>query len=117
MRLHAYMHVPFRSASNAISFSPHSFGFQYQLRKASLSEDEAFAFLKGDNCVDSVTYFSFSEALRKVLSQSANIRDKRYITFQWLWTYNIRTVADKVIWFALWTMLPAVARSMESSRC
>ncbi|KAK7275470.1 hypothetical protein RIF29_16587 [Crotalaria pallida] len=39
---------------------------KYQLRKASLSEDDAFAFLKGDNCVDSVTYFSFSEALRKV---------------------------------------------------
>ncbi|KAE9605781.1 putative endonuclease/exonuclease/phosphatase, EF-hand domain pair [Lupinus albus] len=39
---------------------------KYQLRKASLSEDNAFAFLKGDHCVDSVTYFSFSEALRKV---------------------------------------------------
>jgi hypothetical protein len=44
-----------------------SFGFQFQLRKASLSEDDAFTFLKGDNCTDSVTYISFSEALRKVL--------------------------------------------------
>ncbi|XP_061340895.1 uncharacterized calcium-binding protein At1g02270-like isoform X3 [Gastrolobium bilobum] len=39
---------------------------KFQLRKASLSEDDAFAFLKGDNFADSVTYFSFSEALRQV---------------------------------------------------
>uniref|UniRef100_A0A0R0FT06 EF-hand domain-containing protein n=2 Tax=Glycine max TaxID=3847 RepID=A0A0R0FT06_SOYBN len=39
---------------------------KFQLRKASLSEDDAFAFLKGDNYADSVTYFSFSEALRQV---------------------------------------------------
>ncbi|KAK2353418.1 putative calcium-binding protein [Trifolium repens] len=39
---------------------------KFQLRKASLSEDDAFTFLKGDNCTDSVTYISFSEALRKV---------------------------------------------------
>ncbi|MCH90681.1 putative calcium-binding protein, partial [Trifolium medium] len=39
---------------------------KFQLRKVSLSEDDAFTFLKGDNCADSVTYFSFSEALRKV---------------------------------------------------
>lgn len=40
---------------------------KFQLRKASLSEDDAFTFLKGDNYADSsVTYFSFSEALRQV---------------------------------------------------
>ncbi|XP_057454958.1 uncharacterized calcium-binding protein At1g02270-like [Lotus japonicus] len=39
---------------------------KFQLRKASLSEDDAFAFLKGDNCADAITYFSFSEALRQV---------------------------------------------------
>lgn len=40
---------------------------KFQLRKASLSEDDAFTFLKGDNYGDSsVTYFSFSEALRQV---------------------------------------------------
>ncbi|XP_047156708.1 uncharacterized calcium-binding protein At1g02270-like isoform X2 [Vigna umbellata] len=38
---------------------------KFQLRKA--SENDAFAFLKGDdNYADSVTYFSFSEALRQV---------------------------------------------------
>lgn len=57
------MHGHFSSASNVFFF----FGFQFQLRKASLSEDDAFAFLKGDNYADSVTYFSFSEALRQVL--------------------------------------------------
>ncbi|MED6217938.1 hypothetical protein PIB30_022229 [Stylosanthes scabra] len=39
---------------------------KYQLRKASLSEDDAFKFLKGDNCGDAVTYFSFYEALRRL---------------------------------------------------
>ncbi|KAL1329375.1 uncharacterized calcium-binding protein At1g02270 isoform X1 [Arachis ipaensis] len=39
---------------------------KYQLRKASLSEDSAFTFLKGDNCADAVTYLSFHEALRQV---------------------------------------------------
>ncbi|RDX89073.1 putative calcium-binding protein [Mucuna pruriens] len=39
---------------------------KFQLRKALLSEDDAFAFLKGDNYADSVTYLSFSEALRQV---------------------------------------------------
>ncbi|XP_040873204.1 uncharacterized calcium-binding protein At1g02270 isoform X1 [Glycine max] len=39
---------------------------KFQLRKASVSEDDAFTFLKGDNYADSVTYFSFSEALRQV---------------------------------------------------
>ncbi|KAJ1390359.1 Endonuclease/exonuclease/phosphatase [Sesbania bispinosa] len=39
---------------------------KFQLRKASLSEDDAFAFLKGDNYADSVTYSSFSEALRQL---------------------------------------------------
>ncbi|KAK7349361.1 hypothetical protein VNO77_06673 [Canavalia gladiata] len=39
---------------------------KFQLRKASLAEDDAFAFLKGDNYADSVTYVSFSEALRQV---------------------------------------------------
>ncbi|KAF7813946.1 putative calcium-binding protein [Senna tora] len=39
---------------------------KYQLREASLSEKDAFAFLKGDNCGDFVTFCSFSEALRQV---------------------------------------------------
>ncbi|KAK7294562.1 hypothetical protein RJT34_17451 [Clitoria ternatea] len=39
---------------------------KFQLRKASLSEEDAFAFLKGDNYADAVTYFSFSDALRQV---------------------------------------------------
>ncbi|XP_028795803.1 uncharacterized calcium-binding protein At1g02270 isoform X2 [Neltuma alba] len=39
---------------------------KYQLRKASLSEDDAFAFLKGDNRDDFVTFCSFSDALRQV---------------------------------------------------
>ncbi|RYR74909.1 hypothetical protein Ahy_A02g009620 isoform B [Arachis hypogaea] len=39
---------------------------KYQLRKASLSEDGAFTFLKGDNCANAVTYLSFHEALRQV---------------------------------------------------
>ncbi|KAJ7963390.1 Calcium-binding endonuclease/exonuclease/phosphatase family [Quillaja saponaria] len=37
-----------------------------QLRKASLTDDDAFAFLKGDNCDDFVTYSTFCEALRQV---------------------------------------------------
>ncbi|KAI9093972.1 hypothetical protein K1719_026970 [Acacia pycnantha] len=40
---------------------------KYQLRKASMSEDDAFAFLKGDNCDDFVTFCSFSEALRQLI--------------------------------------------------
>ena len=43
------------------------FLFQYLLRKASLAEDDAFAFLKGDNLGDFITYSAFCEALRLVL--------------------------------------------------
>ncbi|KAJ7951405.1 Calcium-binding endonuclease/exonuclease/phosphatase family [Quillaja saponaria] len=40
--------------------------FKYQLQKASLTDDDAFAFLKDDNYDDFVTYSSFCEALRQV---------------------------------------------------
>ncbi|XP_030489469.2 uncharacterized calcium-binding protein At1g02270 isoform X1 [Cannabis sativa] len=39
---------------------------KYQLRKASMTEHDAFAFLKGDNCGDFITYSAFLEALRQV---------------------------------------------------
>uniref|UniRef100_A0A2N9J8L4 EF-hand domain-containing protein n=1 Tax=Fagus sylvatica TaxID=28930 RepID=A0A2N9J8L4_FAGSY len=39
---------------------------KYLLRKASLAEDDAFAFLKGDNLGDFITYSAFCEALRLV---------------------------------------------------
>ncbi|XP_062091249.1 uncharacterized calcium-binding protein At1g02270-like isoform X2 [Humulus lupulus] len=39
---------------------------KYQLRKASMTEHDAFAFLKGDNCGDFITYSAFHEALRQV---------------------------------------------------
>ncbi|KAB1212390.1 hypothetical protein CJ030_MR5G020703 [Morella rubra] len=42
------------------------FGFLYLLRKASVAEDDAFAFLKGDNHSDFITCSAFSEALRQV---------------------------------------------------
>ena len=43
------------------------FGFQYLLRKASLAEDDAFAFLKGDNQGDFITFSALHEALSQVL--------------------------------------------------
>ncbi|XP_024028459.1 uncharacterized calcium-binding protein At1g02270 isoform X1 [Morus notabilis] len=39
---------------------------KYQLRKASMTEIDAFAFLKGDNQGDFITYSAFVEALRQV---------------------------------------------------
>lgn len=39
---------------------------QNQLRKASLTEDDAFAFLKADSDGDYITYSGFCEALRQV---------------------------------------------------
>lgn len=42
-------------------------GLQYLLRKTSLAEDDAFAFLKGDNHVDFITFSNFCEALHQVL--------------------------------------------------
>ncbi|KAL4622018.1 hypothetical protein ACB092_06G267000 [Castanea dentata] len=39
---------------------------KYLLRKASLAEDDAFAFLKGDNQGDFITFSSLYEALRQV---------------------------------------------------
>ena len=41
-------------------------GFQYQLRKASMTEVDAFAFLKGDQQGAFITYTAFLEALRQV---------------------------------------------------
>lgn len=42
-------------------------GFQYQLRRASLTEHDAYAFLKADSDGDYITYTGFCEALRQVL--------------------------------------------------
>ncbi|XP_040992063.1 uncharacterized calcium-binding protein At1g02270-like isoform X2 [Juglans microcarpa x Juglans regia] len=39
---------------------------KYLLRKTSLAEDDAFAFLKGENHGDFITYSAFCEALRQV---------------------------------------------------
>lgn len=44
------------------------FPFQYHLRRASLTEQDAFAFLKGDSDGDYITYTDFCEALRQVFS-------------------------------------------------
>ncbi|KAK6135191.1 hypothetical protein DH2020_031087 [Rehmannia glutinosa] len=47
------------------SWSEAVFGmFKYQLRRASLTEDDAFAFLKADSQGDYITYSGFCEALR-----------------------------------------------------
>lgn len=41
--------------------------FQCLLRRASLTETDAFAFLKADNDGDYITYSGFCEALEQVL--------------------------------------------------
>ncbi|XP_022722698.1 uncharacterized calcium-binding protein At1g02270-like [Durio zibethinus] len=49
------------------SWSEAVFGmFKNQLKKASLTEDDAFAFLKADNDGDYITYLGFCEALRQL---------------------------------------------------
>ncbi|KAK6926108.1 Endonuclease/exonuclease/phosphatase [Dillenia turbinata] len=49
------------------SWSVAVFGmFKYQLRKASLTEHDAFAFLKADNHEDCITFSGFCEALRQL---------------------------------------------------
>ncbi|XP_073033320.1 uncharacterized calcium-binding protein At1g02270-like [Primulina eburnea] len=40
--------------------------FKYQLSRASLTEDDAFAFLKADSHGDYITYSGFCEALRQL---------------------------------------------------
>ncbi|XP_047980523.1 uncharacterized calcium-binding protein At1g02270-like isoform X2 [Salvia hispanica] len=40
--------------------------FKYQLKRASLTEEDAFAFLKADNDGDCITYAGFCEALRQL---------------------------------------------------
>ncbi|XP_042007464.1 uncharacterized calcium-binding protein At1g02270-like [Salvia splendens] len=40
--------------------------FKYQLRRASLTEEDAFAFLKADNDGDFISYAGFCEALRQL---------------------------------------------------
>lgn len=42
-------------------------GSQYLLRKLSLAEGDAFAFFKGENRGDFITYSTFCEALHQVL--------------------------------------------------
>ncbi|XP_073314783.1 uncharacterized calcium-binding protein At1g02270-like isoform X1 [Primulina huaijiensis] len=49
------------------SWSEAVFGmFKYHLRRASLTEDDAFAFLKADSHGDYITYSGFCEALRQL---------------------------------------------------
>ncbi|KAF2299555.1 hypothetical protein GH714_032537 [Hevea brasiliensis] len=49
------------------SWSEAVFGmFKYLLRRASLTEEDAFAFLKADNDGDCITYYGFCEALRQL---------------------------------------------------
>ncbi|KAL8210918.1 hypothetical protein R6Q57_005355 [Mikania cordata] len=49
------------------SWSDAVFGlFKYQVRRASLTEEDAFAFLKADNDGDYITYSGFCEALRQL---------------------------------------------------
>lgn len=49
------------------SWSEAVFGmFKYLLRKASLTESDAFAFLKADNHADYITYSAFCDALRQL---------------------------------------------------
>ncbi|XP_065861479.1 uncharacterized calcium-binding protein At1g02270 isoform X1 [Euphorbia lathyris] len=49
------------------SWSEAAFGmFRYLLRKASLTEEDAFAFLKDDKAGDCITYSGFCEALRQL---------------------------------------------------
>ncbi|CAK9139033.1 unnamed protein product [Ilex paraguariensis] len=49
------------------SWSQAVFGmFKYQLRQASLTENDAFAFLKADSHGDYITYSAFCEALRQL---------------------------------------------------
>ncbi|EPS59498.1 hypothetical protein M569_15307, partial [Genlisea aurea] len=43
--------------------------FKYQLRRASLTEDDAFAFLKADSGGDYVTFSGFCEALRNEINE------------------------------------------------
>ncbi|KAK4480544.1 hypothetical protein RD792_013622 [Penstemon davidsonii] len=56
----------YRKLLNA-SWSEAVFGmFKYQLRRASLTEDDAFAFLKADSPGNYITYSGFCEALRQL---------------------------------------------------
>lgn len=49
------------------SWSEAVFGmFKYHLRRASLTEEDAFAFLKADSCGDYISYSGFCEALRQL---------------------------------------------------
>ncbi|KAF3439769.1 hypothetical protein FNV43_RR18047 [Rhamnella rubrinervis] len=54
---------------------------KYQLRKASMTEIDAFAFLKGENCGDYITYSSFCEAFHQVglagISDGLSFQDMR----------------------------------------
>ena len=71
------------------------FGFQHLLRKASLAEDDAFAFLKGDNQGDFITFSALHEALCQVLD---------FINFA-MWdvnfSYKINSLWSNVIQFKL----------------
>ncbi|PIM98876.1 Transcriptional effector CCR4-related protein [Handroanthus impetiginosus] len=58
--------------------------FKYQLRRASLTEDDAFAFLKADSQGDYITYSGFCEALRllKLIGHCNGLSDEE---IQELW--------------------------------
>ena len=83
------------SSSNMQKFSFFFFGFQHLLRKASLAEDDAFAFLKGDNQGDFITFSALHEALCQVLY---------FINFA-MWdvnfSYKINSLWSNVIQFKL----------------
>lgn len=50
-----------------IKFNFHFLLLQYQLQKASLAENDAFAFLRAENNGNYITYSAFCDALRQVL--------------------------------------------------
>lgn len=52
---------------SSIYLTMESLHFQYQLRRASLTEEDAFAFLKADSSDDYISYSDFCEALRQVV--------------------------------------------------
>lgn len=70
-------------------------GFQYQLRKASMTETDAFSFLKGDNLGDFVTYSAFCDALRQVRFIGNN--DICGVKFFWETIYLLRLLQVNLV--------------------
>ncbi|PPR90172.1 hypothetical protein GOBAR_AA30519 [Gossypium barbadense] len=70
-----------------ISWAEAAFGIiKFQLQKASLAENDAFAFLRADNSVDHITYSAFCDALRQVnltgLSYGLSFQDTKDLWVQ-----------------------------------